>query len=227
MQRSLETAHIYAKNIAVGGQYKTRPRSILSYETLKLPMPYDHAQIYDSFIEEYLKKNYSDKDIKSFESLSGEEKEQAASYADGKTLVHFMNLDTEEARQARKEVAGSFAVLIEHFSKMAKEKLKSNQKILYPVGSHTGMMEPLLSESLVRINKDGNKVIGGTLDDFGGSFNPSEGFDVRIKTNEAGELEQYVVSFDNNQRFSGEIYLDANKIKELAEFYRNLHHEND
>jgi len=48
-------------------------------------------------------------------------------------------------------------------------------------------------------------------------------FDVRIKINEAGELEQYVVTFDGNRRSLEEVYLDADKIKELAEYYRELH----
>jgi len=177
MQRSLETAHIFAKNISDNKNYKTRSRGLLSYEGLRSSLPYDHKKVYDSYIDEYVKNTLLiDEGINGFKDLSKEKKEAAASFADNKTVAHFMAMDTPQAKQLKREIAGSFAVLIERFAKMAREKLQSNQKILYPVGSHTGMMELLLSEAMVRTDDDGKKIVGGALDDFGGSFSPSEGF---------------------------------------------------
>jgi hypothetical protein len=227
MTRSLETAHIFAEEVSGGANYQTRARKILNYENIKSSRPYDHRKIYNSFIDEYIKNNFSDiNNIEKFSDLNEEQKKEASSYADDKTVSYFMNLDTEDAKQMRKEIAGSFAYLIEHYSKMAKEKLHSNQKILYPAGSHVGLMEPLLTEAMVRKDENGKEIIGGKLEDIGGNFDPSEGFDVRIKTDEDGELEQYEVELSDSKRSLKSVYLDADKINELANFYRKLHEIN-
>lgn len=86
-------------------------------------------------------------------------------------------------------------------------------------------MEPLLTEAMVR-NKNGKKITRGKLEDVGGNFDPSEGFDVRIKTDKNGELEQYEVELSDSKRSLKSVYLDADKINELANFYRKLHEIN-
>ena len=121
------------------------------------------------------------------------------------------------------EVAGTFAVLIKHYIKMAQEKLKSNQKFLFPIGSHTGTIEPFLVETVIWKDENGNEIHGATLDQLGGILKPSEGFDIVLKTNQNGKLEQVKMSFDDQKRLGGNVSLDMQKIDELASFYNELH----
>lgn len=212
MARSTETAHIYGKEIADEGIYKTRPRKELSYETLVTPPPYDHRAIYDSFIPE------------NFDEMTDEEKIAAAKEANKKTIDYFIGLKTEEAEQHKKEVAGAFAYIIEHTSRKT-QRLDSGSTILEPEGSHGGSMELILQYAMVREDDEGNQTIGfETLDEIGGDFDPSEAFNVVVETDENGELKDYVLTFDDTEkRPGGKIYLDKDKVRELAEFYRELH----
>ncbi len=52
MQRSLETADIYAAEIAGDDAFSTRVNNLLSYETLIQPPPYNHTEIYDAHLTE-------------------------------------------------------------------------------------------------------------------------------------------------------------------------------
>jgi len=212
MARSLETAHIYAKEVGKDKVGKSRRRSILSYEGLIASIPYDHRAIYDSFIPS------------NFDSLSPKEKAEASKIANQKTLEHLIGLDTGEANLFKKEVAGSFAYVIEYYARVAK-RLKPDSKVLIPAGSHGGLMELLLQLAMVR-NDNGNEVLGfSKLDEIGGDFDPSEAFSVFIETNSKGDVKKFKLSFDNEKRPDGDIYLDANKLKELSEFYQSLHKE--
>lgn len=225
MQRSLETAHIFGKEIAGDELYKTRPRDVLNYETMVLEMPFDYLEIHENFANEYIRDVL--KSDKSFDNLSDDEKKEVSEYADAKSVEHLMSLQTKDAIDTRKEIAGSFAVLIQRYARMAQEKLKSNQKLLFPLGSHTGMIEPFLSESVIRKDKDGNEKHGATLEEIGGNFKPSEGFDIVLKTDQNGKLEQVQMRFDDQTRLGGEVYLDMQKIDEFAEFYRELHKKDE
>ncbi len=223
MQRSLETAHIFGKEIAGDELYKTRPRNVLNYETMVLGMPFDYLKIHENFANRYIYNVL--KSDKSFDDLSENEKKEVSEYADAKSVEHLMSLQSKDAIDIRKEIAGSFAVLIQRYARMAQEKLKSNQKLLFPIGSHTGMIEPFLSEVVIWKDKDGNERRGATLKEIGGNFNPSEGFDIILRTGQSGKLEQVQMRFDDQTRLGGEINLDMQKIDEFAEFYRELHNK--
>lgn len=225
MQRSLETAHIFGKEIAGDELYKTRPRDVLNYETMVLEMPFDYLEIHENFANECIRDVL--KSDKSFDDLSDDEKKKVSQYADEKSVEHLMSLQTESAIDTRKEIAGSFAVLIQRYARMAQEKLKSNQKLLFPLGSHTGMIEPFLSESVIWKDKDGNEKHGATLGEIGGNFKPSEGFDIVLKTDQDGKLERVQMRFDNQTRLGGDVCLDMQKIDEFAEFYSELHKKDE
>ncbi|MCD6149477.1 hypothetical protein J7J13_01680 [bacterium] len=221
MQRSLETAHIFGKEIAGDELYRTRPRDVLNYETMVLEMPFDYLKIHENFANEYIRDVL--KSGKSFDDLSDNEKKKVSEYADAKSVEHLMSLQTKAAVDTRKEIAGSLAVLVKHYIKMMQEKLKSNQRLLFPLGSHTGMIEPFLAETVIWKDKDSNEVHGATLEEIGGNFKPSEGFDIVLKTDRNGKLGQVRMRFDNQKRLGGDAYLDMQKIDELAKFYNELH----
>lgn len=212
MQRSLETAHIFAEEVGGEKQFKTRKKEILNYETLKLPVPYNHTEIYNANLPE------------NFDALSDEEKAKAARKAQTIAVRHFLSLDTPEAIASRKEVTGSFAKFIGTYQKMA-GRLKSDSRVLAPVGTHGGLMEPFLQEALIRVMPDGTKIHGfKDLDEIGGAFDPSESFDVDIATDENGEPKRINIKFDNPERPSApEMYLDPQKLEELKEFYEKIH----
>lgn len=226
MQRSLETAHIFGKEIAGDKLYKTRPRDVLTPDTLISNRPLNYLKMHEDFANKYIRNilQYKDKD---FDNLSDDEKKKVSEYADVKSVEHLMNLRTEGVINIKKEIAGSFAVLIKRYTRMAQEKLKPNQKLLFPLGSHTGMIEPFLAGTVIWKDKDGNEARGATLEEMGGNFKPSEGFDIVLKTDQNGKLEQVKMRFDDQARLGGEVYLDMQKIDEFAEFYNELHKKED
>jgi hypothetical protein len=224
MQRSLETAHIFGREISSGNLYKTRSRDILTPDTLISDRPFDYLKMHGDFSDEYIR-DVLGYENKSFDNLSDNEKKEVSEYADARSVEHLMNLQTKDALDIRKEITGSFAVLIEHYIKMAKNKLKSNQKLLFPLGSHTGMIEPFLAETVIWKDKDGNEKLGATLDEIGGNFKPSEGFDIVLKIDGKGNLEQVNIRFDNPKRLNGNARLNMQNVGEFAEFYRELHRD--
>lgn len=214
MQRSLETAHIYAHEIAGDEAFKTRAEKVLSYETYVNPSPYNHTEVYNSFLPE------------DYDSLDDEAKATAAAVAQSETVNHLINLDTPEARAYKQEIAGSYAYVIDHYQRVAK-RLNEDSKVLMPAGTHGGLMEFLLEEALVRTDKEGNQVRGfRNLEEIGGAFMPSEAFNVDIATDENGNNKQLVVTFDNSSRpAASEMYLDETRLRELRNYYQKLHSE--
>lgn len=213
MPRSLETADIYATEVAGEELMNTRVNRKLNYETLKTPTHYDHVGIYNSYLPE------------NFDSLEGEEKIKASKYAQTMTVNHAFSVHTPEAERLKKEVAGSFASVILHYADVAK-KLKSESKVLIPAGTHGGMMEYLLQQALITKDAEGKERIGfDTLDAVGGEMNPSDSYNIDVCTDEKRQLLPLRVSFDSKNRPQGEMYLDVAKVKELAAFYEDLHKE--
>jgi hypothetical protein len=211
MGRSLETADIYGYEIGGDAQFATRAQKALNYQTFVNQEPFDWLAFYNSNLPE------------NFNELSDEEKVNAAKQAQVATVNHLINLDTPEAKGYRQEAAGSFAYVIDHYAQMAK-RLKSESKVLIPAGTHGGVMEFVLREALVRKDRDGKEIIGfSDLDEIGGEFSPSEGYDVDIETDEDGNLGPLKVSFDNKSRPTGDFYLDKAKLEELKDFYIKLH----
>lgn len=212
MQRSLETAHLYAQEIAGDKAFVTRPEKVMSYQELVNTIPFDYDKIYQSNIPD------------DFDLLTDEEKSTTAKKAQKAVVSHLINMHTPEAEQYKKEAAGSLAYLIEHYCKMA-NRLDGNSRVLLPAGSHGGMMEHILEMALVR--KGSGKIQRGftDLEEIGGEFNPSEAFNVEISTDENGHLKPLKVEFDNPSRPQDEMYLDSDIVTELAENYEQLHSE--
>lgn len=215
-QRSLETADIYMKETPRDSDFKTRGRGILSYETVISKRPYDHLAIYNA----NLPLNYKE--------LSDEDKIKANKKAQTAVVNHLFSLNSLEARTYKKEIAGSFASIIQHYGEMAK-RLKNGSKVLTPAGTHGGNMELILEQALVRENKDGQEIAGlKDLGEIGGDIDPSEAFNVIIETDENGELKPLRVTFDNSNRpAADEMYLEPEKVKELADFYDRLHKKSE
>ncbi|EKE19999.1 MAG: hypothetical protein ACD_8C00067G0005 [uncultured bacterium] len=215
MSRATETAHIFGSKLAEASGYEllnTRNKPALSFETVKNKMPYNHTQIYNSLLPE------------NFASLSDIEKSQAAKQAQIQTVNHLMNLNTPEAIAYKEEVAGAYAYTIMHYEEMTK-KLKSGSKVLMPTGVHSPMMEVFLQKVLARKNENGETTIGfDDITEIGGEFDPSEGYLVKVKTDENGKLLPLHFTFVNQNRpKSQEMYLDPVKIQEFADLYKNLH----
>jgi hypothetical protein len=212
MARSLESADIYAHEIAGDEQFVTRSQKILNYENFVSKEPFDWAEVYNSNLPA------------DFETLSDDEKAAAGKKAQTATVNHLITLDTPEAQAMRQEAAGSFAFLIDHYMKMAK-KLKSESKVLIPAGTHGGVMEFVLQQALVRKDEDGKEVVGfKDIADIGGEFSPSEGYNVDIATDEEGKPTDLKVSFDNENRPAlRDAHLDVAKLEELKDLYAKLH----
>jgi hypothetical protein len=211
MGRALETADIYATEIAGDEKFITRVNDILNYENLISPRPYNHLEIYNNNLPE------------NFNELSDAERVIAAKSAQAATVNYLINLSTPKALQYKKEIAGSFAYVIKHYQEMAK-KLYSESKVLLPAGTHGGIMEFLLQQALVvKHGSDKEKLGFKDIKDIGGEFDPSDSYNVDIQTDNNGELKELRVSFDNHNRPQGEMFLDMNKINELAGFYQKLH----
>lgn len=215
MPRSLETADIYAKEIAGDKAFRTRERKALTFENLVTPAPMDWTKTYNSYLPE------------NFDSLSDEEKSRASKKAQQATLNKLINLNTPEAETFRKEAAGSLASEIVFYDKRNR-KLYLGSKVLEPLGSHGGIMEFILQQALVWKDKEGRTHTGFTnLDEIGGGFDPSDSFNIYVATDSEGNTKTLKVTFDNPNRPQGEMYLDPEKVKELAEFYQELHKQDD
>ncbi|MFA6467204.1 MAG: hypothetical protein WCV71_05100 [Patescibacteria group bacterium] len=211
MQRALETAHIYAQEIEGDEAFKTRVNSVLSFENLATPKPYDHNAIYRANLPA------------NFDELDPEEKIKATKIANASVVKHLFKLKGEQVEQFKKELAGSSAYVIEHYVGTVK-RLKDGSKVLIPAGGHGAMLEFILQQALVFENKDGKSQVGfDDLEEIGGELDPSEAFNITIKTDASGGLEDVVVSFDRPDRPQGEMHLDRTKVRELSEFYQELH----
>jgi len=211
MGRALETAHIYANEIATDSALHTRPTDVLDYKKIVSAVPYDHIKIYNSSIPE------------NFDNLSDKEKIEAHAKAQIVTVEHVLELTSTEADQYRKECAGSMAYLITHYQEVA-HHLKSGKNALIPAGVHGNFMEFLMKAALIRKDAEGNEVRGfGTLDEIGGPHSTSEAFTVNIATDESGNNKPLKLIFDDATRPNlGEMTLDADIVKELSKFYKEL-----
>lgn len=212
MERSLETAHIYAHEIAGDEAFNTRRNAILNYETLKNPSPYDHVEIYNANLPP------------NFDSLSDAEKAAAAKKAQTVVVNHLISLKSAEAQAFKREVAGAFAYVIDHYQRVA-TRLKSGSQVLLPAGTHGGLMEHLLQQALVRRDEQGEMEVGfENIEEIGGEFDPSEAFNVAVTTDERGDFGPLEVTFDNPERPQfHEMYLDPDRLRELRDYYVELH----
>lgn len=82
----------------------------------------------------------------------------------------------------------------------------------------------LLKYALVQTDKQGQKKVGfSNIDDIGGEFSPSEGYDININTDENGKTQKLLVEFGEDRPVSKDAYLDSDIVNELAEYYESLH----
>lgn len=213
MGRSLETPDIYAKEIAGVEAGSSRPRKTLSYEPLKSPSPYDHERVYNSALPQ------------DFEDLPPEEQAPASKIAQTAAVDALFAVHTPEANAYKREMAGSYASFILHKEEMAR-RLKSGSEVLFPSGTHGGMIEPALQQMLVRKMENGEEIHGfKSVEEIGGGFDPSESFDVEITTDAEGNFGPLHLKWEkDSQRPSApEMYLDPDRVKELAAYYKELH----
>ena len=214
MGRAERTAQIYAATIAGERKFATRKTEVLAYNKLTSPVPYNHKEVYGSF----LPKNFND--------LSLDEKVAAGIVAQGKLTEYVLSLNTPEASKYKEEAAGSIAYLINHYRK-AIHHVHSGKKLLIPAGIHGPTMEFFLQRALIRRNKDGSGTRGfEKLSDIGGQHNVSESFSVKFGTNEKGEDSVIGISFDNPDRPSAEqMFIDSKVVEELSRKFEELHPE--
>jgi len=209
MERSLETAHIYAVEIESDKKLKTGGTPILGYATL--PEPFGWDNYYNSHLPE------------NFDTLPDDEKNEASKVAQTATVNHLMSLQTPDAIEFRREIAGSFARVIDHYKSFI-QNVNSNTRALLPQGTHGGKIEPFLKETLIRHNPDGYEIHGfEDIEEIGGAFDSSEAFNVEVATDNNGDLQKLKVTFDNKDRPQDEMYLDLAKLQELKDYYRSLH----
>ncbi len=211
--RAAETAHIYANAIAGDKAFQTRINEFLGYEELHSIPPFDHDTLYNSHLPE------------NFASLSDQDKASASKKAQEATLREELACTAPGAETFRREVAGAFAHVVNHYRHIAR-RLKNNSRVLIPAGTHGGIMEYLLMEAMVRIDDSGRQVVGvSDINEIGGGFNPSESYSVRIATDENGNEKELILTFDENNRSQDTFHLSLSKINELDEEYtRNYIH---
>lgn len=211
MGRALETSDSYAHGIAGDEAFNTKKSEILNYETFVNPAPYN-LETYESKFPD------------NFEQLSEKEKAVVIKKVHTEILENVFSSDVQREKDYVKEIAGSFAYIIDHYSKMAK-RLNSNSRVLIPAGTHGGIMEAILKKALVRKLEDNTEIRGfKKLEEIGGIFDTSEAFNINIKTDDKGNPELLKVSFDNPKRpVEKEMYLDSGKVKELSKYYAELH----
>ncbi|MCD4760576.1 hypothetical protein K8R42_01635 [bacterium] len=211
MGRALETAHIFAGEIDEEQEFVSRVNDLLNFATVKMPAPYEHVPTYNANLPD------------NYEELSPKEKASAGEIAQVATVNYAFATEGPEAEAWKKETAGAFAFLVEHYKKMS-EKLKSNSRVLLPAGSHSPNMEMLLQQALVFTDDQGHQQIGfDNVDDIGGPFQPADTYNIFIATDEQGNFKELIVTFNEPHRPQGELRLDEEKVKELAEFYEELH----
>lgn len=207
--RAAETADIYAHAISGDKKFNSRLSEPLSYENIISKTPFDWNEAYNNFLPE------------NFTNLSDEEKMKASKLAQTKTFDRLIN--DPDAEDYRKETAGAVAYIMEHYQEMTR-KLNSGSKVLIPAGTHGGSMEFLLQQTLIHTDKNGETRIGlDNFKDIGGEFDPSDSYNIHIRTDEDGKLRDILVTFDNPNRPQSQLLLDAQKIKELSDFYKSLH----
>lgn len=210
--RALETADIYAHEIAGDAAFRTRQSEVLSYEAMVSPVSYNHREIYNASLPEH------------FDSLRPEEKAEAGVKAQEAVVRHILSHEGEQAETFKKEWAGSFAYVIEHYMKVA-HRLKPHSRVMIVAGCHGGG-ELLLQQALIRRNEQGDEARSfSDLEEIGGQINTSEAFTVEVATDELGKDKAIKLIFDNPARPAAEMYLDRKIVQDLANFYKQLHPE--
>lgn len=204
--RSLETADIYSKEIDKDAKFNSRVNDILSYEKIISPLPFNYKEVYDSYLPE------------DFNNLSNEKKIRASKKAQQEIVNLLFQMKGDDAENYRKESAGALAYVVDHYQKVAK-RINSDSKVLIPAGTHGGLMEFLLQQALVVKGKLGFS----NINEIGGEFDPSDSYNIDIKTDENGNLQDIAVSFDSPNRPKGKMILDKDRFEELVEYYKKLH----
>lgn len=222
MPRSLETAHIYAGEVAKKGvkQYKTRVREGLGYQTLRTKEPFNWTAYYNEVAE----KSANEKFGKSFGELADREKAEAADVAE--TAAVNKLLADRNAEDFIREVAGRFSLLFDRYIRMA-DRLKNDSRVLYIAGTHGGLIEPFLREVMVRRTADGKEIHGfKDINEIGGAFRPSEAFNINVEIDDGGQKRVTLTFDDRGRGKEGEMCtVDLERLEELAGEYKKLYGE--
>lgn len=210
-KRAFETAEVYANEIAEDEAYAARVNDLLSYETLKNPMHYNH----DAVVKENLPPD--------FDFLTDEEKIAASKAAQRVAAERGFDLTTPEAKSFSREAAGAYATVLNHYRVMTK-RLRSGSRVLLPMGTHGTVLEYFLMYCLVRKDENGHEVTGfNNIDDIGGEFSPSDSYTVRVGTDNEGKEKEIILTLDGTHRPQDEFHIDKEKMDELAREYEKLH----
>lgn len=222
--RSLVTAGIYARGIS-DKAYTTRPEERLNYdETTQTPFPYDHTKIYNEALGNIMEKRGLR--LEEFGQLSDQDKQVLSHEAQKITIDAAIGTRGDMAEKWKDEVAGAFADYLEHCINVTKY-LKSGSRVLQPAGTHGGLMEWLLIRALVwedsqkRIHQGVNTA--EEFEELGGAFDSSESYQVFVETDNKKKVSRLKVRFMNPRRPQGDMYLDADKVHGLADFFRGMH----
>lgn len=179
-----------------------RDKKILSYESLHTKANYDWQQ--------FLKNNLPD----DFDKLSEEGKRQAKQRAE--TLaVNEMFKNPIFTRESASHVA----YLIDKYLRMAK-RLDSNSKVRIENATHNNFLSAFAKEVLWQKDKDGEYKLGiQDINEIGGSFLPTESFEIILSTDENGKA-TLSFKFGNPERLKNIEYgIDLEKIKLLTQEY--------
>ena len=231
--RSLETAHIQGEELARSGKGLFEPDAsssshLLSYTTLKTEAPYNHEKVYNEANDKAVEEAFAvHPEAKAVNDLPAEVQEAIGAIAQNATLNAAFEARGKQADDFRLEVAGSFSMLIKQLIEKMKD-MKNNTTAIIPAGTHGGTMENLLKQVMVWEDDKGETHRGFEhIEEIGGAFMASEGYNVEIDTNDKGTLHEINVTFHDRNRRKG-IYnarLDMDKVEEAAAFYMQLHPE--
>jgi hypothetical protein len=221
--RALETANITANVIAGdrAGDWIPRLEQRLNYENIAITPPYDHTSVYNAGLVRALEKRRKE----TLSDCSAEEKAQITQEVQVEVVSHIDSLHTPEATAFKREAAGMLADIVEHYSDMA-TLLKNDSRVAYTAGTHGPTLEYLFQQAAVWEDNNGQERIGyESIEDYGGAFDSSEAYTVRIQTDKDKKLKELTLIFANphGNRPQGSIYLDLAMVHKLAADYKKVY----
>ena len=207
-RQAVEFGSLLEKKTAVKGYSSPVKRVLETVDTIVESAPGDKKLVTRARVD-LTYPTFSKKFMEEFGNIMKEKGQDAA-------VEWWFNLGNERfdaESPTTKEVAESGAYILNRYIEMSK-KLYSGSKIDLVNGTHQGLPEALLQEIMVR--KEGDKEVTGfdTLDEIGGSLQPTESVEYVIKTNSDGDKSVFI-------QFRGNTYgIDLEKFNLLVERYK-------
>jgi hypothetical protein len=213
MPRARETAQIFLAQFSGIKGHPVAMNPQLSYKSILTPDPFD----YEGMLAELLPKDIAEMPLET----------QVAERQKADTLVINYWLSNPKTRPYMRELAGGFAKVIENQETIV-PGLMSGTRALVPAGTHSVMLESLLTEAMFVENQQGQTVhyAPRSLDIIGGAFKTAEGYKVKLATDEEGRNMPLEVRFDSPDRNplkDGRTYLDRAVLRALRQEYDALH----